>query len=73
MAENENIVVLKEIRDRSDAELRSLLDSKVEELHKAKFKHALGQLRETHVLGFLKRDVARLNTVLRERTKAQGE
>ena len=67
MAENDNIVVVKEARDRSDAELRSLLDSKREELHQVRFKHALGQLDKTHSLKQLKRDISRLSTILSER------
>ncbi len=67
MADNEQIVVAKELRDRSDAELRSLMETKAEELHKMKFTKALGQLQETHMLTGLKRDIARLKTVLRER------
>jgi large subunit ribosomal protein L29 len=69
MAKNENMVVAKELRERSEAELRSLLASKLEELHKVKFNHALGQLRDTHTLKLLKKDIARLKTVLREQTK----
>ena len=67
MAENDTAVVVKELHDRSDAELGSLLVAKREDLHAAKFKHALGQLAQTHQLRSLKRDVARLATVLRER------
>ncbi len=66
MAKSENMVVAKELRERSEAELKSLLASKIEELHKVKFNHALGQLRDTHTLKLLKKDVARLKTVLRE-------
>ena len=44
--------------------------SKLEELHGAKFKHALGQLDKTHVLRQLKRDVAKLRTVLAEKQQA---
>lgn len=66
MAEHENMVVAKELRERSVAEIRSLLASKLEELHKVKFNHALGQLRDTHTLKLLKKDVARLKTVLKE-------
>jgi large subunit ribosomal protein L29 len=69
MAKNENMVVAKELRERSEAELRSLLASKLEELHKVKFNHALGQLRDTHTLKLLKKAIARLETVLREQTK----
>ena len=59
MAGSENVVVVSELGDRSDAELSSLLASKREELHATKFKHALGQLAQTHELRRLKRDVAR--------------
>lgn len=63
---SEKTVVVKEIRERADAELVSLIDSKTEELHQAKFKHALSQLQTTHELKQLKRDIARLKTVLGE-------
>lgn len=73
MAKNENILVVKELRSRSEAELRSLLASKTEELHKMNFKHALGQLQQTHMLKLLKRDVARLETVLKEQSGAKEQ
>jgi len=73
MAENENVIVTKELAERADAELRSLLASKTEELHKTRFKHELGQLSETHILRSLKRDVARLSTVLRQRAIATSK
>ncbi|OGQ83992.1 MAG: 50S ribosomal protein L29 [Deltaproteobacteria bacterium RIFOXYA12_FULL_58_15] len=73
MAEHENSVVTKELRERSEAELKSLLGSKVEELQKARFRHALGQLRETHTLKLLKRDIARLETVLRDTSKVAAK
>ena len=72
MAENEDRVIVKEVRSRNDAELQSLLASKADDLHKAKFKHALGQLQNTHELKALKKDVARLNTLLNERAVAAG-
>lgn len=65
----ENAVVVKELRDRNDAELESLLASKSDDLHKTSFKHSLGQLRETHQLKSLRRDIARLKTVLQQRIK----
>jgi large subunit ribosomal protein L29 len=67
MAKNENQNAAKELRDRGPAELKSLLAGKVEELFKAQFKHALGQLRTTHQLKTLRRDIARINTVLKEK------
>lgn len=70
MAKKENQVVAKELRGQAEAELRSLLATKVEELHKANLKKAIGQLRTTHQLKLLKRDIARLSTVLNERAVA---
>jgi len=72
MANRENTVVAKELRDRNDAELKSLMQSKVDELQKTRFKHALGQLSETHALKTLRRDIARLQTVLNERSREQA-
>ncbi|MEM6559824.1 MAG: 50S ribosomal protein L29 [Myxococcota bacterium] len=60
-----------EMRDRSDAELQALLNGKREELHQVGFKHAIGQLRETHQLKGLKRDIARIETVLAEKRRAE--
>jgi len=68
-----NTVAAKELRERGDAELQSLLATKVEELQKARFKHALGQLRTTHTLKALKRDVARIETVLGQRAAKAAE
>ena len=73
MAENEERVLVKELRERSDAELASLRDAKTEELHRASFNHALGQLQTTHVLKALKRDIARINTVLRQRQPSEAQ
>ena len=67
MAKNENTVKASEMKDRNESELRSLLQSKVDELHKARFKQALGQLRQTHTMRVLRRDIARLQTVLTQR------
>lgn len=69
----EGTVIAKEMESRNDVELNSLLDEKKEELQNASFKHALGQLANTSLLGSLKRDIARLNTILRQRAlNAEG-
>ena len=65
----EGTVIAKEMQSRSEAELSSLLAEKREELQNVNFKHALGQLANTSLLGSLKRDVARLNTILRQRAQ----
>lgn len=70
MAKGGNQVIAHELRDRGDAELRSLLAQKQDELQKLRFKHALQQLKTTHGLKALKRDIARLLTVLHARTNA---
>ena len=73
MGTGENAIVASELLERNDSELESLLASKSEELHSAKFKRSLGQLTETHVVKSIKKDVARLKTVLRARAmKAEG-
>ena len=69
MAEIENVQI-SELRDRNDAELRSLVASKRDDLQKVKFKQALGQLDKPHLLKILKKDIARIQTVLNERTAA---
>jgi len=66
-SQQENNVVLREIRKRPEAEVKSLLLAKTEELQKLRFKQALKQLRTTHTIKNLKRDIARLKTVLGER------
>ena len=69
----EGTVIVKEMQSRSESELKSLLAEKKEELHSARFKHALGQLTSTNMLGSLKKDIARLKTILRQRAlKAEG-
>lgn len=70
MAKNENILKASELRKRGAAELKSLLDEKAEELHKTRFKLALGQQAKTHTLRQLRRDIARLQTVLNEQQRA---
>ena len=67
MAEGKDKLLASEIRDRNDAEIQSLLNEKVEELHSVKFKKALGQLAQSHLIKQLKQDIARLKTIWNER------
>jgi large subunit ribosomal protein L29 len=69
MAEGKSTTTAKELRERNDSELHSLLAQKNDELFKARFKHTLGQLRETHVINAARRDIARINSILAERSK----
>ncbi len=70
MAEETEIIVPKELLGRSADELESLMNQKVDALHAAKFKNALGQLDKPHTMKQLRRDIARLKTVLTEKSKA---
>ena len=61
-----------EIRDLPTDELRQRLEDTKEELFNLRFQNATGQLDNYSRLGDLRRDVARINTTLRER-ELRGE
>ena len=48
-------------------ELEVKLDSLKQELFNLRFKHATGQLENANQLNFIKKDIARVKTVLRQR------
>jgi large subunit ribosomal protein L29 len=55
-----------EIRDLSEEELREKLSEVTQEQFNLRFQHGTGQLENTMRLGEVKRDIARIKTVLRE-------
>jgi len=55
-----------EIRAKSGTELEKELVALKEELFKLRFQHATNQLENPQRLGAVKRDIARVNTILRE-------
>jgi large subunit ribosomal protein L29 len=57
----------KELRELSDDELRGKSGELRGELFNLKVKHSTGQLEDTARLATLRRDVARVETVIRER------
>jgi large subunit ribosomal protein L29 len=61
-----------ELRDLSVEELEARLVETKEELFNLRFQNATGQLDNYKRLGILRRDVARLKTILRERELAEG-
>jgi large subunit ribosomal protein L29 len=61
------MVKASEIRDLDDDMLRQRLAETREELFNLRFQNATGQLDNYRRLGVLRRDVARLKTLLRER------
>jgi large subunit ribosomal protein L29 len=56
-----------ELRELDDEELETRLREAKEELFNLRFQHVTGQLDNYSRLGHVKKDVARLNTLLRER------
>ena len=59
-----------EIRVLTTAEIGQRLDETYEELFNLRFQKHTGQLRNTARLGEVRRDIARLKTILRERELA---
>jgi len=63
----------RELREIDDAELVHRLTEVKQELFNLRFQHATGQLDNYSRLGELKKDVARIHTVLRDREIAAAE
>ncbi|MEQ8672898.1 MAG: 50S ribosomal protein L29 [Aggregatilineales bacterium] len=61
---------VREIRQMSDSDLLDAVEDKKEELFNLRFQKASGQLENTNIVGNVKRDIARLYTVLNERNLA---
>ncbi|MBE2189935.1 MAG: 50S ribosomal protein L29 [Desulfobulbaceae bacterium] len=59
-----------DLKELTPEELLMLLDESRETLSKQTFQHALKQLHDTSYLKVLRRDVARINTILNERNRA---
>ena len=62
-----------QIKELADGELFDRLAQTKDDLFKLRFQHITGQLDNTAKLGQLKKDIARLNTELREREIAAAE
>lgn len=56
-----------ELKEMSEAELRQKEKEVTEELFNLKFQHATGQLENTQRLPQVRKDLARVKTVLREK------
>ena len=56
-----------EIHNMTNEELAKKLDDLKEELFNLRFRHATGQLENPNVLHSVKKDIARVKTVIRER------
>ena len=60
----------KEIRDLAPAEITTKLRETREQLLQLRLKRQTGQVEKTHELRTLRKDVARLETILRQKQKA---
>ena len=61
-----------EIRNMSDKDIGAKLEEIEEELFNLRFQFTIGQARDTNQMTALKKDTARLKTVLRERELAES-
>ena len=61
----------KDLRELNNEELVRVLDESLETLAKQRFQHALSQLNDTAYLRILKKDIARMKTIINERQKAK--
>ncbi|MBO5713598.1 MAG: 50S ribosomal protein L29 [Clostridia bacterium] len=57
----------KEIKEMTNDELVAKLSALKEELFNLRFRHATGQLENPNVLKNVKKDIARVKTIIRER------
>lgn len=60
----------KDLRELTDDELVSSLQDAKETLAKQKFQHALSQLQDIAYLKILRKDIARMITIINERKRA---
>jgi large subunit ribosomal protein L29 len=56
-----------ELKDKSVEELRNQQLELLEQQFKLRMKRASGQLSQSHQLGMVRRDIARVKTILREK------
>ena len=63
----------REIKEMSEAELRQKEKEITEQLFNLKFQHATGQLENTARLPQVRKDLARVKTVLREKVLAAAK
>jgi large subunit ribosomal protein L29 len=62
-----------DLRNLKTDEIETKLSDAHEELMKLRFQQVMGQLTDTSRLRILRRDIARMQTILREQAKPEGE
>ncbi len=63
---------VKEIREKSVSELNDMLKDLKEDLFKLRFRHAVNQLENPMRLKAVKKDIAKVKTVIKERELADS-
>ncbi len=58
-----------EIRNLSDSEIKTKLEEAYEELFNLRFQKTIGQVKDPNRVTALKRDIARMKTILTERQR----
>ncbi|MCL4301726.1 MAG: 50S ribosomal protein L29 [Anaerolineae bacterium] len=58
-----------EIRNLSDGEIQTKLEEAYEELFNLRFQKTIGQVKDPNRFSLLKRDIARMKTILSERKR----
>ena len=66
-------MLAKEIREKTNEELQAQISTLKDELFNLRFQQATGQLENTARLKTVKKDIARIKTVLTERSNAGQE
>lgn len=61
----------KDLRELSDKELFNLLEESQETLARQRIQHSLKQLTDTAGLSVLRKDIARIHTIIHERKQAK--
>lgn len=61
----------KKLREKTAGELEAELKKKEKELAEARFKLAQGQLKNFHLVGKIKDEIAVIKTIIKEKTKKE--
>lgn len=62
-----------EVRNLSDGDIETKLEEAYEELFNLRFQKSIGQVKDPNQITALKRDVARMKTILTERQLAKSK
>jgi large subunit ribosomal protein L29 len=66
-------IKMSDLRDLKSGEIETKLSDAHEELMKLRFQQVMGQLTDSSRLRILRRDIARMQTILREQANAEAK